>query len=279
MKLSFTKMHGCGNDYIYMDCFRQQVLEPAQLSRTLSRPHFGIGGDGLILILPSGRADAKMRIFNRDGSEGKMCGNGIRCVAKYLYDSGIVSKRDMRIDTLSGVKEVQVHPQENGPFLVTVDMGPAILNPPDIPVLLSGNRVVERQVELSEGQETITCVSMGNPHCVVFRPQVAKLDLEQEGPRFETAPIFPQGVNTEFVQVIGENQLQMRVWERGSGETLACGTGACASAVAAVLTRRCNPREPVQVVLRGGTLSIRDTGTTILMTGQAQTVFTGEVEL
>ena len=279
MKLSFTKMHGCGNDYIYMDCFRQQVLEPAQLSRTLSRPHFGIGGDGLILILPSGQADAKMRIFNRDGSEGKMCGNGIRCVAKYLYDSGIVSKRDMRIDTLSGVKEVQVHPQENGPFLVTVDMGPAILNPPDIPVLLPGNRVVERQVELSEGQETITCVSMGNPHCVVFRPQVAKLDLEQEGPRFETAPIFPQGVNTEFVQVIGENQLQMRVWERGSGETLACGTGACASAVAAVLTGRCNPREPVQVVLRGGTLSIRDTGTTILMTGQAQTVFTGEVEL
>lgn len=279
MKLSFTKMHGCGNDYIYMDCFRQQVLEPAQLSRTLSQPHFGIGGDGLILILPSGQADAKMRIFNRDGSEGKMCGNGIRCVAKYLYDSGIVSKRDMRIDTLSGVKEVQVHPQENGPFLVTVDMGPAILNPPDIPVLLPGNRVVERQVELSEGQETITCVSMGNPHCVVFRPQVAKLDLEQEGPRFETAPIFPQGVNTEFVQVIGENQLQMRVWERGSGETLACGTGACASAVAAVLTRRCNPREPVQVVLRGGTLSIRDTGTTILMTGQAQTVFTGEVEL
>lgn len=279
MKLSFTKMHGCGNDYIYMDCFRQQVLEPAQLSRTLSRPHFGIGGDGLILILPSGHADAKMRIFNRDGSEGKMCGNGIRCVAKYLYDSGIVSKRDMRIDTLSGVKEVQVHPQENGPFLVTVDMGPAILNPPDIPVLLPGNRVVERQVELSEGQETITCVSMGNPHCVVFRPQVAKLDLEQEGPRFETAPIFPQGVNTEFVQVIGENQLQMRVWERGSGETLACGTGACASAVAAVLTGRCNPREPVQVVLRGGTLSIRDTGTTILMTGQAQTVFTGEVEL
>lgn len=279
MKLSFTKMHGCGNDYIYMDCFRQQVLEPAQLSRTLSRPHFGIGGDGLILILPSGQADAKMRIFNRDGSEGKMCGNGIRCVAKYLYDSGIVSKRDMRIDTLSGVKEVQVHPQENGPFLVTVDMGPAILNPPDIPVLLPGNRVVERQVELSEGQEIITCVSMGNPHCVVFRPQVAKLDLEQEGPRFETAPIFPQGVNTEFVQVIGENQLQMRVWERGSGETLACGTGACASAVAAVLTGRCNPREPVQVVLRGGTLSIRDTGTTILMTGQAQTVFTGEVEL
>lgn len=279
MKLSFTKMHGCGNDYIYMDCFRQQVLEPAQLSRTLSRPHFGIGGDGLILILPSGQADAKMRIFNRDGSEGKMCGNGIRCVAKYLYDSGIVSKRDMRIDTLSGVKEVQVHPQENGPFLVTVDMGPAILNPPDIPVLLLGNRVVERQVELSEGQEIITCVSMGNPHCVVFRPQVAKLDLEQEGPRFETAPIFPQGVNTEFVQVIGENQLQMRVWERGSGETLACGTGACASAVAAVLTGRCNPREPVQVVLRGGTLSIRDTGTTILMTGQAQTVFTGEVEL
>lgn len=279
MKLSFTKMHGCGNDYIYMDCFRQQVLEPAQLSRTLSRPHFGIGGDGLILILPSGQADAKMRIFNRDGSEGKMCGNGIRCVAKYLYDSGIVSKRDMRIDTLSGVKEVQVHPQENGPFLVTVDMGPAILNPPDIPVLLPGNRVVERQVELSEGQETITCVSMGNPHCVVFRPQVAKLDLEQEGPCFETAPIFPQGVNTEFVQVIGENQLQMRVWERGSGETLACGTGACASAVAAVLTGRCNPREPVQVVLRGGTLSIRDTGTTILMTGQAQTVFTGEVEL
>lgn len=279
MKLSFTKMHGCGNDYIYMDCFRQQVLEPAQLSRTLSRPHFGIGGDGLILISPSGRADAKMRIFNRDGSEGKMCGNGIRCVAKYLYDSGIVSRRDMRIDTLSGVKEVQVHPQENGPFLVTVDMGPAILNPPDIPVLLPGNRVVERQVELSEGQETITCVSMGNPHCVVFRPQVAKLDLEREGPRFETAPIFPQGVNTEFVQVIGENQLQMRVWERGSGETLACGTGACASAVAAVLTGRCNPREPVQVVLRGGTLSIRDTGTTILMTGQAQTVFTGEVEL
>ena len=279
MKLSFTKMHGCGNDYIYMDCFRQQVLEPAQLSRTLSRPHFGIGGDGLILILPSGQADAKMRIFNRDGSEGKMCGNGIRCVAKYLYDSGIVSRRDMRIDTLSGVKEVQVHPQENGPFLVTVDMGPAILNPPDIPVLLPGNRVVERQVELSEGQETITCVSMGNPHCVVFRPQVAKLDLEREGLRFETAPIFPQGVNTEFVQVIGENQLQMRVWERGSGETLACGTGACASAVAAVLTGRCNPREPVQVVLRGGTLSIRDTGTTILMTGQAQTVFTGEVEL
>lgn len=278
MKLKFTKMHGCGNDYIYVDCFEQEIADPQKLSIRLSRQHFGIGGDGLILICPSDTADAKMRIFNQDGSEGKMCGNGIRCVGKYLYDSGRVRKEELRVDTLSGVKTLRLTVSGGEVSSVTVDMGRAEFSPAKIPVRLPGESVVGQTVVIGGREEQVTCVSMGNPHCVVFCSEVDSLDLEQEGSRFEHDPLFPEGVNTEFVRRIDPHTLQMRVWERGSGETLACGTGACASVAAAVKNGLCPAGEPVRVLLRGGELNICYTEETVWMTGEAVSVFTGEVE-
>ena len=252
--LSFTKMQGCGNDYIYIDCFTQRVEDPAGLAVRLSDRHKGVGGDGVILICPSGEADAKMRMFNLDGSEGKMCGNGVRCVAKYVYDRGIARGETLRIETLSGIKTCHVHAGGGRASLVTVDMGTAALAPEEVPVALPGERVVNRQAQVAGGVYPITCVSMGNPHCVVFGGDPDELDLASIGPKFEHDPLFPQGVNTEFVQALGPRALKMRVWERGSGETMACGTGACASAVAAVLNGRCREGEEITVGLRGGTL-------------------------
>ena len=279
MKLNFTKMHGCGNDYIYIDCFNQTVADPAALSIRLSKPHFGIGADGIILIEPSERADAAMRIFNQDGSEGKMCGNGIRCVGKYLYDSGRVPKEALTVDTKSGVKTLHLTVENHKVSQVRVDMGPAELSAKKIPVEIQSEQVVDYPVVIDGISRRITCVSMGNPHCVVFCPDPDSIELEKTGPVFENSPLFPEQTNTEFVRVIDDHTLQMRVWERGSGETLACGTGACASAVAAVLNGYCKKGEDILVHLRGGALTIRYTDETVWMTGPAETVFTGEVDV
>ena len=279
MKLSFAKMHGCGNDYIYFDCFHQKIEDPAGLSRNLSRQHFGIGGDGIILIGPSDTADAQMRIFNKDGSEGKMCGNGIRCTAKFLYDTGLVPKETMTIDTLSGIKTLRLSVKDGKTELVTVDMGPAEFRPEKIPVLIPGSEVIGSLLEVGGKERRITCVSMGNPHCVIFGDDPDTIDLEREGTAVAASPIFPEGVNVEFIHLAGRNTLKMRVWERGSGETLACGTGACAAACAAVRDGLCEKGEEILVHLTGGDLRIRMTDETVWMTGGATLVFTGEVEI
>lgn len=279
MKLQFTKMQGCGNDYIYFNCYNQEIQNPEELSIRLSDRHFGVGGDGIILIGPAGEEDATMRIFNMDGSEAKMCGNGIRCVGQYLYEHKLVQKDYMRINTLSGVKELRICPKLDNKNQVQVNMGKPILEPSNIPVALDGESVVDREVAIEDKSYHMTCVSMGNPHCVLFEANVETLDLEQIGPLFEKNPLFPEQVNTEFVQVISSNELKMRVWERGSGETLACGTGACASVVAAVLNGFCKKNEEVTVYLQGGTLKIMYTDETVYMTGEAETLFEGVVEV
>ncbi len=281
MKLSFTKMHGCGNDYIYFNAFTQSIDNPEALSIRLSQRRKSIGGDGIILVCPSDRADAKMRIFNQDGSEAKMCGNGVRCVAKFVVDQGLVpgDRETVAIDTLSGVKQIRLL-RENGQVVgATVDMAQAILTPKEIPVLLDGDRVIGRPVEIGGKTWDVTCVSMGNPHCVVFVKDVDSLNLEELGPCFEKNPIFPEQVNTEFIRVLDPHTLQMRVWERGSGETWACGTGACAAAVAAVENGYCPKNEDITVHLVGGDLVIRYTEETLYMTGEAVTAFEGEVEV
>jgi diaminopimelate epimerase len=273
-------MHGCGNDYIYVDLFQTPEFDFAKAAIALSDRHFGIGGDGIILVCPSDRADAKMRIFNADGSEGMMCGNGIRCVGKYVYDSGIARKDTLRIDSLSGVKTLQMTIEDGKAVAARVDMGAAILKPADIPVDLPGETAINVPLTVDGREYRMTCVSMGNPHAVIFVDcDPMELDLPKIGPSFEHHPLFPQRVNTEFVRVIDDHTLQMRVWERGSGETWACGTGTCASAVAAVLNGYCPKNEDILVHLRGGDLTIRYTDETVYMTGPATTVFTGEVEV
>ncbi len=277
--LSFTKMHGCGNDYIYFNCFEDPVEAPEKLAARLSDRHKGIGGDGVILICPSEIADAKMRMFNLDGSEGKMCGNGIRCVAKYVFDHGIAHKPELKIETLSGIKSCTIHEKNGKAEAVTVDMGKAVLVPEKIPVKLTGEAVIDRKAFLAGEERKITCISMGNPHCVIFGGDPDLLDLEKIGPEFEHDPLFPEQVNTEFIQVLDQYTLKMRVWERGSGETMACGTGACASAVAAVLCGHCPKGEDILVHLRGGDLIINYTDDRVLMTGEAVEVFTGQAVL
>ena len=281
VKLSFTKMHGCGNNYIYFNCFDQTVPDPGELSVRLSEPHFGIGGDGIILISPSDKADAQMRIFNADGSEGKMCGNGIRCVGKYLYDNGMTGGRTtVKVDTLSGVKTLELAVKDGKMLSARVDMGAAILAPQDIPVDMEGDSVIGAPLVVDEKVYHITCVSMGNPHCVIFLTEdIDGLDLARIGPKFEHHALFPERVNTEFVNVLPDGSLKMRVWERGSGETWACGTGACAVGVAAVLMGYAAKDEDITVHLRGGDLTVRYTDETVFMTGAATTVFKGEIEI
>ena len=278
--LPFVKMQGCGNDYIYIDCFEETVEDPETLARRLSDRHFGIGGDGVVLICPSGVADARMRMFNLDGSEGLMCGNAIRCVGKYLHDVRGVDKTEVTVETRSGIKRLRLILKDGLVDEAEVDMGKARLTPGAIPVTLPGEAVVDCPVSVAGGDYRITCVSMGNPHCVVFCDQPDSLRLEEVGPRFEHDPLFPERVNTEFVQVVDAHTLRMRVWERGSGETLACGTGACASVVAAVLCGHCPRDEEVQVLLRGGTLTVRyRVDGSVLMRGPAEFAFEGRVVL
>lgn len=275
-KLDFTKMHGCGNDYVYIDCFTQDVEAPELLARTLSDRHKGVGGDGVILICPSETADAKMRMFNADGSEGRMCGNGVRCVAEYLFRHGYASGTAADVETLSGVK----HIVRREPGLLTVDMGAPELAPEKIPVTGFAKPVVNELVEVNGGAVRMTCVSMGNPHCVVYVPDTAGLNLPVLGGAMEHSKWFPEGVNTEFIQILDETHLKMRVWERGSGETWACGTGTCATVAALTELGVCPAGEDVHVQLRGGELIIRVLpGKKLLMTGSAVTVYEGVTEV
>ncbi len=279
MTLNFTKMHGCGNDYVYFNCFNQTIDDPKQLAISLSDRHYGIGGDGIVLIMPSEIADARMRMFNLDGSEGKMCGNAIRCVAKFLYDNSIVTKNPLTIETLSGIKELSLTIKDNEVTLVSVDMGAAILNAKEIPVDVDCDKVIDYKLSMGDKDYNITCVSMGNPHAVLFCDEISTLNLKEIGPKFEHHALFPERINTEFIRVIDKNTLDMRVWERGSGETLACGTGACASVVSAVLNGKCNKNEDVTVKLLGGELIIRYADDTVIMTGPCTKVFDGSVEV
>lgn len=277
MVRKFVKMHGAGNDYIYFDCLQEELASPETLAIRLSDRHKGIGGDGIVLICKSDVADARMRMFNADGSEGNMCGNAIRCVGKYLYDQGIVRGENIAIETRSGIKKLRLFAKDGKVHSVRVDMGPAVFDPKRIPVKLDGDAVIGREVLIAGGTHRITCVSMGNPHCVVFEDPDG-LDLEKIGPLFENDALFPERVNTEFIKVLGKNKLQMRVWERGSGETMACGTGACAAAAAACACGFCDYGADISMTLRGGELIIK-VGETVYMTGPAETVFWGEVEL
>ena len=278
-KITFTKMHGCANDYVYIDCFQNDIQNYAELAIYLSDRHTGIGGDGVIYICPSDVADARMRMYNLDGSEGMMCGNGIRCVAKYLFDNGIVKKPVINIETKSGIKSCSIMTMNGKAYKITVDMGAAALRPEQVPVKLEGDMVVNKPVIIDGHEYYITCASMGNPHCAVFAPSIDKLDLNAMGPKFEYNPLFPERVNVEFIEVVDERTLKVRVWERGSGETMACGTGACASAVAACLNGYCKKGEDITVKLRGGDLVINYTDDGVQMTGSADTVFTGIVEI
>ena len=279
MKLTFTKMHGAGNDYVYIDCFRQQVSCPGELSKLFSDRHKGIGGDGLVLICPSDVADAQMRMFNADGSEGSMCGNAIRCVSRYLFDHRMITGNDIRIETKSGIKDIHIT-EENGRFVsASVNMGLARFAPKDIPMLYDGDSFIAKPLEVQGKIWNCTAVSMGNPHCVTFVEDVDALPLEKIGPSFENHPLFPDRVNTEFIQLIDRTHIRMRVWERGSGETMACGTGSCAAVAACVQNGFCGIESPVEVQLRGGVLTdvYRSDGT-VLMDGTASHVFEGVVD-
>ena len=274
MYLEFTKMEGCGNDYLYVDCrggIPQGLLEAIP---ALSRRHFGVGGDGVICICASQTAHARMRMFNADGSEGAMCGNGIRCVAQWLYEHDL-PLNTMEIETMAGIKTLR----RTAPGQWQVDMGPASLDPASLPALGFSAPAVDQPLQTAGKQWRATLVSMGNPHCVVQVENTRELDLPALGPCFEKHPVFPQGVNTEFIRYISPTELEMRVWERGSGETLACGTGACAAAAAFVARGLCRKDQPITVHLLGGDLSIRVTDQTVWMTGPAKTVFEGRVQL
>ena len=280
-RIDFIKMQGAGNDYIYIDCLDNMVSSPESLSVYMSDRHFGVGGDGIVLIAPSQVADARMIMFNLDGSEGMMCGNAIRCVGKYMYDYAGHKKKHMTIETASGIKKLELMTSGDVVVRVKVDMGKAELEPAKVPVDLpeAGDKVVAYPVKIGDSEYEITCVSMGNPHAVVFTDMVDVMDLEKIGPMFEYDKIFPQRVNTEFVKVIDDHTLKMRVWERGSGETMACGTGACATVVAACLNGFCKKGEDIRVILKGGELVINYTDETVYMTGNCDRVFTGTMEI
>ena len=277
--MKFTKMHGLGNDYVYVNCFLETVENPEETARAVSDRHTGIGSDGLILICPSETADFQMVMYNADGSRAQMCGNGIRCVGKYVYDRGLTDKTEITVETLAGVRTLQLHTEGGRVSAVTVDMGQPVLQPDRIPVLAGGSTAVNLPLEAGGRSWEVTCLSMGNPHAVVFVPDPAALPLETLGPQFENHPLFPERINTEFVRVDGPEELTMRVWERGAGETQACGTGACAAAAAAVLTGNCKPA--VTVHLPGGDLKIRwdRQNNHIFMTGPATFVFDGETNI
>lgn len=277
--MKFTKMHGIGNDYVYVNCFMEKVENPAQVAVFVSDRHMGIGGDGLILIKSSQNADFEMDMYNADGSRGAMCGNGIRCVAKYVYDYGLTDKTQISIDTPSGIKYLDLTIEDGKVSLVRVNMGKPELTATKVPVIFDKEKVINEPLKLGGQEYMITAVSMGNPHVVLYMDNIDDLEIEKIGPKFEMSKIFPDRVNTEFVKLIDENTVAMRVWERGSGETLACGTGACAVAVASALNGY--TKDIVTVKLLGGDLQIewdRDDDL-VYMTGPATIVFDGEIEI
>lgn len=292
-QINFTKMHGCKNDYLYIDCTKNELINPAKVSVKLSDRHTGIGSDGIILICPSSVADFRMRIFNADGSEAEMCGNGIRCVGKYVYDFGLTDKDEVRIETgvrteeeestgeipKNRIKILKLKIEEGKVVSATVDMGRPILTPSEIPVISDKDKFIYEAVNVDDKDWYLTCISMGNPHAVTFVDDTKSLDLPVVGPKFEFNKIFPNRTNTEFIKVISRNELEMRVWERGSGETLACGTGACASAYAAMLNGLAD--NEVTVHLLGGDLIIKYDQNTdhIFMTGPCETVFSGSITI
>ena len=277
--MKFTKMHGIGNDYVYVNCFEESVKNPAEVSMFVSNRHFGIGSDGLILISPSAIADFRMNIYNADGSQAEMCGNGIRCVAKYVYDYGLTDKTEISVETLAGIKYLRLQVENGKVASVEVNMGAPILEPKEIPVAVEESPVVNVPVEVKGKIYHMTCVSMGNPHAIIFMNNVKDLDIAAIGPYFENHTVFPKRTNTEFVEVLDRNTVNMRVWERGSDETLACGTGACATTVACILNDK--TENEVTVHLLGGDLKIRwdREANQVYMTGPATVVFDGEITL
>ena len=277
--MKFTKMQGIGNDYVYVNCFEEKVENPGELAVRVSDRHFGIGSDGLILIKPSERADFCMEMYNADGSEGAMCGNGVRCVGKYVYDYGLTEHTSIQVETKSGIKYLDLTVEEGKVSQVRVNMGAPELSPSGIPVLADGDKVLDAPIMVDGREYRMTCVSMGNPHAVVYLNDVKNLEIEKIGPMFEMHPCFPDRVNTEFVRVVDGHTLEMRVWERGSGETLACGTGACAVAVASILNGHVSGE--VTVKLLGGDLKILwdEQENIVYMTGPAAVVFDGEIQV
>ena len=277
--MKFTKMHGCGNDYVYVNLFEEKLDKPADVSIKVSDRHFGIGSDGLITIGASDKADFRMRIYNADGSEAEMCGNGIRCVAKYVYDHKLTDKTEVAIETGAGVLTLALYVENAKVQQVRVDMGQPILTPVDIPVIADGDKVIDEPIVVGDKTWHMTCVSMGNPHAVIFVDDTASFELEKYGPLFENHECFPKRTNTEFVQLLSRNEVNMRVWERGSAETWACGTGTCACVMACILNGKTDDK--VLVHLRGGDLSIEYDRSTnhIFMTGPATEVFSGEIAL
>ena len=280
MEIEFTKMQGCGNDYIYIDCFKQTIPAPENLSVFLCDRHYGIGGDGVVLICPSDVADAKMRIFNIDGSEGEMSGTAIRCVAKYIYDNNIIPHKDtVTVETLSGIKTLKLKTIGGLVSKVQVDMGKAQLSPKSIPMNVEGDSVINYKLNVSDKEYTVTALSMGNPHAVVFCSNTDHIDISEVGPLFENHEVFPERVNTEFVQVFDSKTIRVKTWERGNGETLCCGTGACAAAVAAVLCGYCEKNTDIKVILPGGELTVCYTDDAVYMIGNCEKVFDGVVTI
>jgi diaminopimelate epimerase len=277
--MNFTKMHGIGNDYIYVNCLNQSVNDPSGVARFVSDRHFGIGSDGLVLILPSETADFRMRMLNSDGSESEMCGNAIRCVGKYVYDNGLTAKKTVNIETLAGIKVLELTVENDKVTMVKVDMGEPILNPKDIPVISEKDRFISEPVTVDDKTFNVTCVSMGNPHAVSYIDSVSSFPLEVIGPKMETHRLFPRKVNAEFVELIDRTTLKMRVWERGAGETLACGTGACAVLVASVLNGLCERKATIKLL--GGDLFIEwnEKDNHVYMTGPATKVFDGTIDI
>ena len=275
--MKFTKMQGLGNDYVYVNCLKEKVESPSEMARRVSDRHFGVGSDGLILICPSECADFEMKMYNADGSRGEMCGNGIRCVGKYVYDYGLPDQTEISVETLGGIKHLSLTVEEGKVALVKVDMGSPIFVPEQIPVKVEGDHAVNVPISVDGDEYRMTCVSMGNPHAVVYLDDIQNMEIEKIGSKFEHHPCFPNRVNTEFARVLDRETVEMRVWERGSGETLACGTGACAVAVASMvngLTEDC-----VTVQLLGGNLKIEwdREKNVVYMTGPATVVFDGEL--
>ncbi|WP_281532599.1 diaminopimelate epimerase [Anaerocolumna aminovalerica] len=275
--MKFTKMQGCGNDYVYVNCFKESVEDGSKAAIKVSNRHFGIGSDGLILIKPSDKADFMMDMYNADGSRSQMCGNGIRCVAKYVYDYGLTDRKNISIETGAGIKYLDLKVEEGRVTEVTVDMGTPIIVPELIPVVSDRERIVAMTITVGGISYEMTCVSMGNPHAIVFVDNTKSIDIEKIGPLFEHHAMFPERTNTEFIHVIDRHTIDMRVWERGSGETLACGTGACASVYACILNGL--TEDEVRVRLLGGELKVKydREKNTIFMTGPAVTVFEGEI--